>query len=175
MRTVIDTKMAEETVKLTGEILRFRFRDEAGSFAVAVIRTASGSEEVVCGPMPGAEAGRQVELEGIYATHPDYGREFRISKCKTAVKLKRSSAGVAVACKSASKYAIGSADISRCIGAFYSSGCFSDKAACIDKAFDCGAYITLRVAILNKIAKAKSEKSAYGGIVSRVGLADKGY
>ena len=84
MRTVIDIKMAEETVKLTGEILRFRFRDEAGTFAVAVIRTASGSEEVVCGPMPGAEAGRQVELEGVYATHPDYGREFRISKCKTA-------------------------------------------------------------------------------------------
>ena len=83
MRTVIDSKMAEERTLLTGEILRFRFRDEAGSFAVAVIRTAAGSEEVVCGPMPGAEAGRQVELEGVFATHPDYGREFRISKCKT--------------------------------------------------------------------------------------------
>lgn len=77
--------MAEEPTILKGEILRFRFKGDNGDFAVAVIRCADGTEEVVCGPMPGAEVGRQLELEGVFATHPDYGREFRISKCKTAL------------------------------------------------------------------------------------------
>ena len=77
--------MPEETVTLKGEVLRFRFRGDSGDFAVALVRCeASGEEIVVCGALPGAEPGRKVELEGIYATHPDYGREFRVTKCKTA-------------------------------------------------------------------------------------------
>ena len=77
--------MSEDITILKGEILRFRFKGDNGEFAVAVVRCPDGTEEVVCGPMPGAEAGRQVELEGSFATHPDYGREFRITKCKTAL------------------------------------------------------------------------------------------
>ena len=78
--------MADGTVVLTGEILRFRYRDDSGNFAVALVRTEGGSEEiVVCGALPGAEPGRKVELEGTYATHPDYGREFRVTKCKVAL------------------------------------------------------------------------------------------
>lgn len=77
--------MPEVPDTLKGEILRFRFREESGEFAVAVIRLPDGNEEVVCGPMPGAEAGKTVELEGTFATHAEYGREFRITRCKTAL------------------------------------------------------------------------------------------
>ncbi|MBR2374292.1 MAG: ATP-dependent RecD-like DNA helicase, partial [Lentisphaeria bacterium] len=85
MPTVIeDRSMPDSPTILKGELLRFRYRDDSGNFSVAVIRTASG-EEVVCGPMPGAEPGRQVELEGVFATHQEYGREFRISKCKSSM------------------------------------------------------------------------------------------
>ena len=55
--------MPEVPNTLKGEILRFRFREESGEFAVAVIRLPDGNEEVVCGPMPGAEAGKTVELD----------------------------------------------------------------------------------------------------------------
>ena len=77
--------MSDEITTLSGEVLRFRFRDDKGEFAVAVIRTSDGDDTVVCGPMPGAEPGRKVELEGVFATHPEFGREFRIAKCKTAL------------------------------------------------------------------------------------------
>ena len=82
--------MPEQPVTLKGEVLRFRFREESGEFAVAVIRSNDGTEEVVCGPMPGAEAGKIVELEGAFATHAEYGREFRITRCKTALPESRS-------------------------------------------------------------------------------------
>ena len=53
--------MAEETTILKGEVLRFRFRGESGDFAVALVRTEGGSEEiVVCGSLTGAEPGRLV-------------------------------------------------------------------------------------------------------------------
>lgn len=84
MRTATDDMSGEKTI-LKGEILRFRFRDDSGNFAVALVRTEGGSEEVtVCGVLTGAEPGRKVELEGSYATHPEFGREFRVTKCKTA-------------------------------------------------------------------------------------------
>ena len=77
--------MSAEITTLKGEILRFRYRDDSGNFAVALVRTEGGSEEItVCGILSGAEPGRQVELEGSYATHPEYGREFRVTRCKTA-------------------------------------------------------------------------------------------
>ena len=52
--------MPEKTETLSGELLRFRYRNDEGGFSVAVVRTADGDEITVCGPMPGAEAGRKV-------------------------------------------------------------------------------------------------------------------
>lgn len=78
------TEHSGNTEILKGELLRFRFKGENGDFAVAVVLTEDHAEEVVCGPLPGAEPGRQVELEGVFATHPEYGREFRVSRCKVA-------------------------------------------------------------------------------------------
>ena len=77
--------MPENTETLSGELLRFRYRNDEGGFSVAVVRTAGGDEITVCGPMPGAEAGRKVELEGTFAHHPEYGREFRVTRCRAAL------------------------------------------------------------------------------------------
>lgn len=76
--------MADEPTILKGEVLRFRFRGTSGDFAVAVVRTDDGSEEVVCGPMAGAEPGHRVQLEGAFATHKEFGREFRITRCQSS-------------------------------------------------------------------------------------------
>ena len=79
------SKMPENPEKLSGEVLRFRYRDDEKGFSVAVVKTCDGDEITVCGPMPGAEPGRKVELEGTFAHHPEYGREFRITRCRAAL------------------------------------------------------------------------------------------
>lgn len=66
--------------RLEGELGGFTFRARDGGFAVARLRAADGQETTVVGPIGHVNEGQHVQLEGRWMTHPQFGRQFKVSR-----------------------------------------------------------------------------------------------
>ena len=66
--------------RLEGELLGFSYRAEDGGFAVGRLRTGSGREVVVVGPIGTVTEGQHVNLEGRWGDHPQFGRQFKANR-----------------------------------------------------------------------------------------------
>ena len=85
---------AQQHATLCGEITRVVFENEDGSFAVIRVREPGSREYAVCGPVAGVVAGQEIEVEGVWEQHAEFGRQlragqFRIILPSTPEGLKR--------------------------------------------------------------------------------------
>lgn len=62
---------------LRGEIARIIYENDDGSFAVLRIRETGSREYTARGALAGLAAGQEVELEGFWEQHAEFGRQFR--------------------------------------------------------------------------------------------------
>ena len=68
---------ARERAVLRGEIARIIYENDDGSFAVLRIRETGSREYTARGALAGLAAGQEVELEGFWEQHAEFGRQFR--------------------------------------------------------------------------------------------------
>ncbi|MDR0932834.1 MAG: ATP-dependent RecD-like DNA helicase [Victivallales bacterium] len=68
--------------KLSGEITRVIFESDDGAFAVIKIRESGGREYSVRGSLTGLVAGQELELEGVWEQHAEFGRQFKAEHFK---------------------------------------------------------------------------------------------
>ncbi len=70
--------MTEETV-ISGIIASVIFKNDDNGYAVLNLRTEDGGETVAVGCVPFAGVGEYIEACGVWANHPSYGEQFKIS------------------------------------------------------------------------------------------------
>ena len=63
---------------LEGELLKFSYSTDDGSFAVARLRRGDGAEVLVVGPIGHVLEGQHLSLTGRWADHPAFGRQFKV-------------------------------------------------------------------------------------------------
>lgn len=68
---------------LRGEVKNIIYRNEENGFTVMEVIDADGEENAVVGTLPLCGVGERVEMEGVWATHKTYGRQFKAEKCAT--------------------------------------------------------------------------------------------
>lgn len=67
------------TETLDGELMRFSYATDDGSFAVARLRKSGGGEVVVVGPLGHVTEGQHVNLTGRWVDNQTYGKQFKVS------------------------------------------------------------------------------------------------
>ncbi len=67
---------------LRGEIRHVVFQSEDGVFAILRIVDGDGVEHTVRGPVGGLAAGQNIEVEGYWERHAEFGRQFRAENCR---------------------------------------------------------------------------------------------
>ena len=67
---------------LRGEIRHVVFQSEDGVFAILRIVDGDGVEHTVRGPVGGLAAGQNIEVEGYWERHAEFGRQFRAESCR---------------------------------------------------------------------------------------------
>ena len=68
--------------RITGEVHRVRYENARSGFAVLVLQSADGNKIVACGALAGNAPGRTLELEGRFEQHAEFGREFKVERCR---------------------------------------------------------------------------------------------
>ncbi|RME22164.1 MAG: ATP-dependent RecD-like DNA helicase, partial [Deltaproteobacteria bacterium] len=61
-----------------GELVRFVYCTDDGSFAVARLRAEGHGEVTAVGPLGHVTAGQHVQLTGHWTDHPSFGRQFKV-------------------------------------------------------------------------------------------------
>lgn len=74
--------MNGERQTLRGEIVRVVFENKDGSFAIIRLRGGDGRENCVLGALGGMTPGQELELEGNWEQHAEFGRQFRADHFK---------------------------------------------------------------------------------------------
>ena len=62
---------------ISGEIRRVLFDSGDGRYAVLRLADGSGAEHVICGPLCGLAPGQNIEAEGHWEKHAEFGNRFR--------------------------------------------------------------------------------------------------
>lgn len=70
----------QERATLRGEITRVVFESEDGSFAVIRVREPGSREYTARGPVAGLVAGQEIELEGVWEQHAEFGRQLKAER-----------------------------------------------------------------------------------------------
>ena len=70
--------MASDSNRLEGELVGFSYQADDGAFAVARVRAAGNPEVIAVGPLGHVNRGQHVVLSGRWATHPSFGRQFKV-------------------------------------------------------------------------------------------------
>lgn len=65
---------------ISGEIRRILFDSGDGRYAVLRLADGSGAEHVLCGPLCGLAPGQNIEAEGRWEKHAEFGNRFRAEK-----------------------------------------------------------------------------------------------
>ena len=68
--------------KITGEVIRIRFENTESGFAVITLDCANGEKFAVKGIMPGIRAGQNIEAEGYFEEHREFGKQFRVESIR---------------------------------------------------------------------------------------------
>ncbi len=65
--------------KLEGTLERLTFQNEQNGYTVArLVPKGRAYEVTVVGPLEGVQVGESVRLQGVWTTHPKYGRQFEV-------------------------------------------------------------------------------------------------
>ncbi len=67
---------------LRGEIKRVVYEDEEKGFAIIKVNDNQGKEQVVKGNIMGAYEGQAIESKGVWETHKEYGKQFKVTSFK---------------------------------------------------------------------------------------------
>lgn len=78
---VIMTTDAPATVQ--GVVERLTYQHPTSGYTVLKLKTTRGAEVVAVGQMTGANPGERIELEGVWTTHPQHGRQFSVTSFRT--------------------------------------------------------------------------------------------
>ncbi len=70
-----------------GTVKRIIYRNQSNGYTVALISCDSGREITAVGTMPDAESGDELELEGLYTTHKNYGEQFKVNNYKKTLPV----------------------------------------------------------------------------------------
>ena len=62
---------------ISGEIRRVLFDSGDGRYAVLRLADGTGAEHVICGPLCGLAPGQNIEAEGHWEKHAEFGNRFR--------------------------------------------------------------------------------------------------
>lgn len=77
---------------LRGEITRIVFENREGTFAILKVLDAQGAEKTVVGPINGVGIGQNIEANGRWEKHPEFGTQFRAGTFRPV--LPSTSAGI---------------------------------------------------------------------------------
>lgn len=77
--------MSNITQELSGTIERFLFQNNENGYAVFVLNLAAKQQVIAKGHIPQIHAGQQVELTGIWVSHPKFGKQFEVQQCVAQV------------------------------------------------------------------------------------------
>lgn len=69
---------SQKPVTLRGELARVRFQSDDGDFAVAEVDLSDGRRVTVVGSLLGSQLGQQVEVTGVWQTHPRFGTQLAL-------------------------------------------------------------------------------------------------
>ena len=64
--------------QLRGEVKRVIFSNSDTGFAVVVLIEPDGYEQVVCGQISSAKPGENIEVNGYFEKHEEYGKRFKV-------------------------------------------------------------------------------------------------
>ena len=67
---------------LRGEIKRVVYEDEEKGFAIIKVNDNQGKEQVIKGNIIGAYEGQAIEAKGVWETHKEYGKQFKVTSFK---------------------------------------------------------------------------------------------
>jgi len=75
--------MASMLEQLEGSVERVTYYNEEDGYTVLRLAVAGQVDPVtVVGHLPEVQPGERLRLEGVWATHPQYGRQFRAERCE---------------------------------------------------------------------------------------------
>lgn len=103
--------------RITGELLAFNVRSSDG-WGTGMLVAKDGTRYAIVGKLVGAAAGETVELEGDWAEHQRYGRQFKFRSC-TAVRPESKDGVIAWLC--ATLPGLGPARAHECVTRFGSA------------------------------------------------------
>ncbi len=66
-----------------GVVERLTYQHPTSGYTVLKLKTDRGAEVVAVGQMSGVNPGERIQLEGIWTTHPQHGRQFRVTTFRT--------------------------------------------------------------------------------------------
>ncbi len=68
---------------IQGVVERLTYQHPTSGYTVLKLKTARGADVVAVGQMAGVNPGERIELEGMWTTHPQHGRQFRVTTFRT--------------------------------------------------------------------------------------------
>jgi len=81
--TSSDVALVENTI--TGVVDRKVYTSKDEMFSVVRITDSKNRERVLIGPLAGLQDGQDIEAQGYWENHKEYGRRFRVSGYKTVL------------------------------------------------------------------------------------------
>lgn len=66
-------------MKITVTVKEIRFRNDSNGWTVLLCTDSEGKMLNAVGIMPTVNVGEQVELDGVWTEHPNYGKQFKVS------------------------------------------------------------------------------------------------
>ncbi len=78
-QTSSDNTGIDQLAILEGVVERLTYQHPTSGYTVLKLKTARGAEVVAVGQMGGVNPGERVHLDGMWTTHPNHGRQFRVT------------------------------------------------------------------------------------------------
>ncbi len=68
-----------------GVVERITYQNPTSGYTVLKLKTPRGAEVAAVGQLSGVNPGERIQLEGVWASHPQHGRQFRVSGFRTVL------------------------------------------------------------------------------------------
>jgi exodeoxyribonuclease V alpha subunit len=82
-QTSADNTSRPASATMDGVVERLTYQHPTSGYTVLKLKTARGAEVVAVGQMGGVNPGERIQLEGMWTTHPQHGRQFRVTTFRT--------------------------------------------------------------------------------------------
>ncbi len=84
-QTSTDTTGTDQLATLEGVVERLTYQHPTSGYTVLKLKTARGADVVAVGQMGGINPGERVHLDGMWTTHPQHGRQFRVTTFRSVL------------------------------------------------------------------------------------------